>query len=46
METWSSRLAVCDGMPIPKPMSLVGMANSAYSRLSVGGIPLKLGGKS
>ena len=38
-EAWSSHVAVCDGIPIPRPPSLAGNANSAYSRLSGGGLP-------
>ena len=42
-EVWSSRVAVCDDMPILRPPSLAGKANSAYSRLPGGGLPVKVG---
>ena len=45
-EECSSRGAILDGIPIPRPPSLAGRANSAYSMSLGGGLPVKAGRRS
>ena len=42
-EVWSFHAAVCEGISIPSPPSIVGKANNAYSRLPGGGLPVMVG---